>query len=55
MTMKKEYFAPQSETVLLPCESLLLDVSESNPVPGVDADAPARKEFKPSFDHGNVI
>ncbi len=55
MTMKKEYFAPQSETVLLPCESLLLDVSEAPSVPGVDAEAPARKEFAPSYDHGNLI
>ena len=47
--------SPLAESVLLPANSLLLDVSEAPSVPGVDADAPARKQFAPSYDHGNLV
>lgn len=53
--MKKQYLVPQTDFVLSPAEAVLLTVSEAGSVPGVDGDAPARKEFTPSFDHGNLV
>lgn len=53
--MKKQYFVPQTDSVLYLAQSVLEYVSKAGPVPGVDADAPARKEFTPSFDHGNLV
>lgn len=53
--MKKAYMSPLADIVLLPATPVLLDVSEAPSIPGVDADAPARKEFTPSFDHNNLV
>lgn len=52
--MKKQYLVPQTDLVLFPAESVLLYVSTGDPNQ-YPADAPARKEFTPSFDHGNLV
>lgn len=54
--MKKRYYSPQTDATLLLQNAVLLYVSMNGTAPeGADAEAPARKEFKPSFDHNNLI
>lgn len=51
--MKKEYNAPQVDTVIIPCQAVMLYVSEGDPNDN-PADAPTRK-FAPSYDHNNMV
>ncbi|MBR1515870.1 MAG: hypothetical protein IJ621_03880 [Paludibacteraceae bacterium] len=53
--MKKLYVTPQVEASFMLPESLMNFVIASGTAPGEDADAPARREFTPQFDHGNLI
>ena len=56
MTMKKVYNSPLTEAVLFLRQPVMMYMSDNGPAPGgVGGDAPARKEFTPSFDHGNLV
>lgn len=56
MTMKKVYNSPLTAAVLFLRQPVMLYMSDNGPAPGgVGGDAPARKEFTPSFDHGNLV
>ncbi len=56
MTMKKVYNSPLTEAVLFLRQPVMMYMSDNGPAPGgVGGNAPARKEFTPSFDHGNLV